>query len=157
MSHWAVHPHVTMLVIPLLLAPFFPVHLCPPPLSPVCFRVCVCVCEFCLLSGTGSSGVVQQEEAVRWNSREFSPSRLTQHGSLHQPKPVWLLFLFLLLSVSLLASVWLLMMAIYFLHFNHTGQTEASYHTFYSIPISGYFSGLLFFFPLLLPRKEERL
>ncbi len=95
--HCAMCPCVTMLVILLLLAPFFPVYLCPPPLSPVCARV------FCLLSGTGSSGDIQKEEAVRWNSREFSPSCLSQHGSLHRPKPVRLLFLFSL-SLSLSRS-----------------------------------------------------
>lgn len=101
---------------------------CAPLSTPAFPCECVSVCEFCLLSGTESSGDVQQEEAVRWNSREFSPSRLNQHGSLHQPKPVRLLLLFLQLSVSLLASAWLLMMAIYFFIF-HTSQIEASYHT----------------------------
>lgn len=103
--HWAVCLCVTLLVILLLLAPFFPVRLSPPPLSPVC--------EFCLILGTGISGDVRLKEAVRWNSREFSPSRLTQQGSLHQPKPVRLLFSSAFLSWL---SVWLLMMAV-FLYF----------------------------------------
>lgn len=50
--------------------------------------MCICVCAFCLLSGTASSGDVWQKEAVLWNSREFSLSCLSQHGSLHRSKPV---------------------------------------------------------------------